>query len=67
MTQTVDVLIHLRKHGKISPLEALRKLGIYRLGARVLDLRKAGHVIHTERAKGKAPYAIYTLVKEAQR
>ena len=67
MTQTIDVLVHLRKHGKITPLVALKTLGVYRLGGRIFDLRKAGHLIHTERAKGKSPYAIYRLLKEARR
>lgn len=33
----------------ITPLEAQQQLGIGRLGARVFDLRAAGHDIHTER------------------
>ncbi len=43
--QTDRLLAHLRTHGKINPLDAWQQLGIYRLGARVYDLRQAGHAI----------------------
>lgn len=47
--QTDRLLEYLQEHRRINPLEAWRKLGIYRLGARVFDLRAAGHTIHSER------------------
>ena len=37
------------RRSTITPMEALHDLGIYRLGARVFELREAGHDIHTER------------------
>lgn len=42
MTQTDRILRHLREHGSITPLEALREFGCMRLGARIYDLKRAG-------------------------
>ena len=46
-TQNAELLEYLEKYGRITPLEALAKLGIYRLSARIFDLRAAGHNIET--------------------
>ncbi len=48
MTQKKVVLQHLKRFGSIEPLTALREYGIYRLGARVADLRSEGYHIITE-------------------
>lgn len=48
-TQTERLLDHLKEHQAINPLEAWVTLGIYRLGARVFDLRAAGHEIESGR------------------
>lgn len=48
MTQKTVVLQHLKRFGSIEPLTALREYGIYRLGARVADLRSEGYNIITE-------------------
>ena len=71
------VLGYLKKHGSITPMEALREFGCYRLGARIYDLRQSGVKIKTEfvdamsrpgllrRLKGEKPepvqYAKYIL------
>lgn len=47
-TQKSVLLEHLRRFGSIEPLTALREYGIYRLGARIADLRNDGHNIVTE-------------------
>lgn len=48
-SQCNRILHHLQTHKKgITPLEAWEKYGIYRLGARVWDLRAAGYDIVTE-------------------
>lgn len=66
MTQTEQLLARLRR-GPVEPLIALEELGIYRLGARIFDLKAAGHVIETElipvtnRNGGMSRYARYTL------
>lgn len=42
------VLDYLRQHGSITQLEALKHLGVMRLGARIFDLRELGHRIDGE-------------------
>lgn len=46
-TQTDRVLERLKK-APLTQLEALTDLGVMRLGARILELREAGHAIETE-------------------
>ena len=46
-SQTERILGHLRI-APITPLEALKYAGCWRLGARIYDLRKLGHKIDTE-------------------
>lgn len=46
-TQTDRVLERLRK-SPLTQMEALTELGVMRLGARILELREAGHKIETE-------------------
>lgn len=36
------------RRSTITPMEAWADLGIYRLGARIFELRADGHSIHTE-------------------
>ena len=45
MTQTQMILNHLKSFGSITPRDALDLYGCMRLGARIYDLRKAGHSI----------------------
>ena len=48
-TQNARLLAYLKAHRQIDPMTAWRELGIYRLGARVFDLREAGHNIESTR------------------
>ena len=70
MTQEARLLEYLQTHTGIRPLEALNKLGIYRLSARIKDLRDRGHNIVTNKVAvatahgGTAWVAEYRLVKE---
>ena len=48
MTQSEQILNHLKSGHSITPLEALDKFGCMRLGARVYDLKQQGHDIRTE-------------------
>jgi predicted ArsR family transcriptional regulator len=63
--QKARLLQHLKKNGEIDPLTARDKLGIYRLAARVKDLRDEGHNIVTVNVKLKPgpgrPNARYRL------
>ena len=45
--QCATLLSHLKAKGSIDPLESLERYGIYRLSARILDLRMLGHQIET--------------------
>jgi hypothetical protein len=49
--QNRRLLAYLRSHNahSVDPITAWAQLGIYRLGARIFDLRQAGHKISTER------------------
>lgn len=48
MTQCERLLAYLDSDYGIDPITAWTELGIYRLGARVFDLKKRGHVIIRE-------------------
>ena len=64
--QEITVLTHIKQHGSITALQAI-ELGIYRLSARVYELRKMGHeiVTHTlempNRYGTTSKFARYTL------
>ncbi len=53
-TQTDDLLAYLRRYGSITPIDALRELGIFRLAARVNDLQEHGYVIPRHMVTGTA-------------
>lgn len=67
MTQTDQVYKYLKDFGAITPLDALRDLGIFRLGARVFELRDRGIKVETtmisvkNRYGGTTRIAKYTL------
>ena len=66
-TQTERVLDYIEQFGSITPLEAMRDLGVYRLSARIADLRSGGYPIQTRieavpnRYGGKSNVARYSL------
>lgn len=66
-SQNQRLLAYLIENQSITPLEALRRLGIYRLSARIFDLREKGHNIKTTTQAvtlsdgEKAEVARYTL------
>ena len=55
MTQKEQIRKYLEDFGSISPLEAMRDLGIMRLGARIWEMIRAGEPIirETETAKNR--------------
>lgn len=61
-SQTTAIKADLEKGRKITPLDALKKYGCFRLGARINDLRNEGHHIITKIVKkdGKR-FAQYSL------
>jgi hypothetical protein len=50
-TQNERLLEWLRANRTIDPLQAWTELGIYRLGARIYDLRRQGHFIINDTKK----------------
>jgi len=66
MSQNKIILSHLRRN-PISAFDAVLQHNIYRLAARIKDLRDEGHTIITEMKtnKNKVNYAEYHLIKEA--
>lgn len=62
MTQNNAILDHLKSGRRITPLEALDLYGCLRLGARIYELRRAGHNIKASRVgDGKKSWAEYRL------
>ena len=60
-SQCADILAYLRTGAKLTPLEALDRFGCFRLGARIWDLKRAGHpidkrMIEVESGKHVAEY-----------
>lgn len=56
MTQNELILEHLSKKGPITPAEAMEQYGVYRLGARISELREQGYPIETYVSTGKTRY-----------
>jgi len=65
MTQCEQILRHLREEGSITQREAAQRYGIYRLAARIYDLRRDGHDIEKEleSGEGRTQYARYYLIQ----
>ena len=49
--QNERLLAYLQEHGSIGPFESWKEIGIYRLGARIWDLKQQGHRIVRELEK----------------
>lgn len=68
-SQCAKILARLQAGKTITPLEALDEFGCNRLAARVADLRKGGHAIHSKlitvfnRDGGKCRVAEYSMVQ----
>ena len=66
-TQRKQILELLKKHGKITSMEAFELFGCTRLSGRIYDLKAEGYTILTERTSGKSrtghktEYATYYL------
>ena len=48
-TQCQLILEYIDEFGSITPLEAMRDIGCYRLSARISDLKKKGFPIETKK------------------
>ena len=56
MTQCERVLKYMQDFGSINPQQAMKDLGVMRLGARIFDLKKAGYKITKRSATGRNRY-----------
>ena len=70
LTQSMRVLKYMMDFGKITPVDAMKDLGVMRLAARISDLEEQGFVIEHGRESGtnrwgeKTNFASYSLKKE---
>lgn len=65
-TQANQILSWLKRGKSITPIEALERFGSLRLGARIFDLRREGHVIEMKLVtRGDKHFARYRLTKRA--
>lgn len=63
-TQNEMVLNHMRDYGSITPLQALRLYGCFRLGARIYDLKRKGINVVAKIIKNKKKhFASYSIEK----
>jgi len=51
MSQCSNILKHLEEGKSITPIDALNLFGVFRLAARISDIRNAGHEITTKSVK----------------
>lgn len=65
-TQRNTIASHLKARKVITPLEALSRFRIYRLAARIHELREDGWNIHTDNSEGYATYRLIGLPKKAR-
>ena len=57
------ILDYIKRCGSITPLEAMRDLGIYRLASRISDMRRLGYPVVDEWAEVDTRYGGKTRVK----
>ena len=56
------ILKALKKGSRITPIDALKRFGCFRLSARIADLRKSGHNIKTRMVvNGEKHFAEYYM------
>lgn len=61
-SQCERIKAHLKRHGSITPMQALRLYGSFRLGARIYNLKKQGCKIKSHLIKrGGKRFAEYSL------
>ena len=62
MSQNSRILAHLKRGRAITALQALKLFNCFRLAARVLDLKAAGHdIVTTPVHRGQKRFASYSL------
>ena len=64
MSQCQQVHDYIKQFGSITPLEAMRDLGIMRLGARIHDLKQLGFPIVSEMIEVETRFGTKTRVAQ---
>ena len=65
MTQTEQILAHLKRGKSLTPIDALNEFGCFRLASRILDLRSMGYDIRARRLnQGEKSFSQYYLVQQ---
>jgi hypothetical protein len=62
VTQARLIVEYLEEFGSITPLEAIRDIGCYRLSARISDIKKMGIPIETEMVNVKNRRGKYSRI-----
>ncbi len=61
-SQSDQIIDYLAAGHTLTPIDALKRFGCFRLGARVYDLKREGHRIKSEMVrKGEKRFARYSL------
>jgi hypothetical protein len=65
MSQIKQILEYMQDGNTISPLEALKKFGSFRLGARIWELKQLGYPVKRRimKVKSQKHVAVYYLEK----
>jgi hypothetical protein len=63
MTQCKQIKKHLQKHGSITPIDALKLYGCFRLGARIYELRRQMSIETEMIRENNKRFAKYVLKK----
>ena len=63
-TQTERIVEYMEEFDSITPLEAMRDLGCYRLSARIYDLKKDGADIKKEMIQVRNRFGEFTTVAQ---
>lgn len=68
-SQKDNILAFLKTRRQLTPLEALKRFGCLRLGARIWELKQDGHRIHTSMVEvgNDKRVGSYLLLKSAKR
>ena len=64
LTQSQRIIRHLQDYKTITPKEAINEYGIYRLAARISDLKKEGYEFTSKRVTAKSRYGDKTSFAE---
>lgn len=63
MSKKDQVLEYLKRGNSLTPLEALKMFGSFRLGAIVFELKKEGHnIVTTMVSNGESHFASYKIM-----